>query len=93
MKFNWLGPRSHHDHGYPIVAAPLAAPHVKAVRTQTMPRNSYVFVGFEDGAGIYGARSRVLEYLQTIAARLPEGCIPELCFSRSKMARHAVRER
>src|SRR5579885_2047005 len=33
---------------YPIVTAMLAAPHVKAVRAQTMPNDSYVFVVFED---------------------------------------------
>ena len=55
---------------YPIVTAMLAAPHVKAVRAQTMPNDSYVFVVFEDGTDIYWARSRVLEYLQQI----PAGC-------------------
>src|SRR5579864_290784 len=34
---------------YPIVTALLAAPHVKAVRAQTMFGDSYVFVVFEDG--------------------------------------------
>jgi len=56
---------------YPIVTALLAAPHVKAVRGQTMFNDSYVFVVFEDGTDMYWARSRVLEYLQTIAGRLP----------------------
>ena len=50
---------------YPIVTALLAAPHVKAVRAQTMFNDSYVFVVFEDGTDMYWARSRVLEYLQT----------------------------
>ena len=61
---------------YPIVAAMLAAPHVKAVRAQTMPSDSYVFVVFEDGTDIYWARSRVLEYLQQIAGKLPAGANP-----------------
>lgn len=61
---------------YPIVTALLAAPHVKAVRAQTMFNDSYVFVVFEDGTDIYWARSRVLEYLQQIAGRLPEGVHP-----------------
>src|ERR1700686_1027406 len=56
---------------YPIVTALLAAPQVKAVRAQTMFNDSYVFVVFEDGTDIYWARSRVLEYLQTIQGRLP----------------------
>src|SRR6476659_3144724 len=56
---------------YPIVTALLAAPRVKAVRAQTMFNDSYVFVVFEDCTDIYWARSRVLEYLQTIAGKLP----------------------
>ncbi len=63
---------------YPIVTALLAAPNVKAVRAQTMFNDSYVFVVFEDGTDMYWARSRVLEYLQTIAGRLPEGVHPAI---------------
>ena len=48
---------------YPIVTTLLAAPHVKAVRAQTMFGDSYVFVVFEDGTDLYWARSRVLEYI------------------------------
>src|SRR5882762_1240080 len=61
---------------YPIVTALLAAPHVKAVRAQTMFNDSYVFVVFEDGTDMYWARSRVVEYLQTIAGRLPPDVHP-----------------
>ncbi|HYY69284.1 MAG TPA: efflux RND transporter permease subunit, partial [Terriglobales bacterium] len=61
---------------YPIVTALLAAPRVKAVRGQTMFNDSYVFVIFEDGTDIYWARSRVIEYLQQIAGRLPQGVNP-----------------
>jgi Cu(I)/Ag(I) efflux system membrane protein CusA/SilA len=61
---------------YPIVTALLAAPNVKAVRAQTMFGDSYVFVVFEDGTDLYWARSRVLEYLQQIAGRLPAGVHP-----------------
>jgi Cu(I)/Ag(I) efflux system membrane protein CusA/SilA len=63
---------------YPIVTALLAAPRVKAVRAQTMFNDSYVFVIFEDGTDIYWARSRVLEYLQTIAGRLPANVHPAI---------------
>ncbi len=63
---------------YPIVTAMLSAPHVKAVRAQTMPSDSYVFVVFEDGTDIYWARSRVLEYLQQIAGKLPAGVNPAI---------------
>jgi Cu(I)/Ag(I) efflux system membrane protein CusA/SilA len=61
---------------YPIVTALLAAPHVKAVRAQTMFGDSYVFVVFEDGTDLYWARSRVLEYLQQIGGRLPAAVHP-----------------
>src|ERR1700681_1206479 len=63
---------------YPIVTALLAAPNVKAVRAETMFNDSYVFVVFEDGTDIYWARSRVLEYLQTIAGRLPADVHPAI---------------
>jgi len=61
---------------YPIVTTLLAAPYVKAVRAQTMFNDSYVYVVFEDGTDIYWARSRVLEYMQQIAGRLPQGVHP-----------------
>ena len=61
---------------YPIVTTMLAAPHVKAVRAQTMFGDSYVFVVFQDGTDLYWARSRVLEYLQQIEGRLPQGVHP-----------------
>ncbi len=61
---------------YPIVTALLAAPHVKALRAQTMFGDSYVFVVFEDGTDLYWARSRVLEYLQQITGHLPAGVHP-----------------
>jgi Cu(I)/Ag(I) efflux system membrane protein CusA/SilA len=63
---------------YPVVTALLAAPRVKAVRAQTMFNDSYVFVVFEDGTDIYWARSRVVEYLQTIAGRLPANVHPAI---------------
>lgn len=63
---------------YPIVTTLLAAPHVKAVRAQTMFGDSYVFVVFEDTTDLYWARSRVLEYMQQIAGHLPEGVHPAI---------------
>src|ERR1700681_1226884 len=63
---------------YPIVTTLLAAPHVKAVRAQTMFGDSYVFVVFEDNTELYWARSRVLEYLQQITGRLPAGVHPTI---------------
>jgi Cu(I)/Ag(I) efflux system membrane protein CusA/SilA len=61
---------------YPIVTALLSAPHVKDVRAQTMFGDSYVFVVFEDGTDLYWARSRVIEYLQQIAGKLPADVHP-----------------
>lgn len=61
---------------YPIVTTLLAAPHVQAVRAQTMFGDSYVFVVFEDGTDLYWARSRVLEYMQHLAGRLPADVHP-----------------
>ena len=61
---------------YPIVTSLIAAPQVKAVRAQTMFGDSYVYVVFEDGTDMYWARSRVLEYMQQIAGRLPTGVNP-----------------
>src|SRR5438105_2453735 len=63
---------------YPIVTSLLAAPRVKAVRAQTMFGDSYVYVAFQDGTDVYWARSRVLEYLQQIQGRLPEGVHPAI---------------
>ena len=61
---------------YPIVSALLSAPKVKNVRAQTMFGDSYVFVVFEDGTDLYWARSRVTEYLQQIAGKLPQDAHP-----------------
>jgi Cu(I)/Ag(I) efflux system membrane protein CusA/SilA len=61
---------------YPIVTKLLAAPHVKAVRAQTMFGDSYVFVVFEDGTDLYWARSRVLEYIQQLQGVLPKNVSP-----------------
>jgi copper/silver efflux system protein len=63
---------------YPIVTSMLAAPHVKAVRAQSMFGDSYVYIVFEDGTDLYWARSRVLEYMQEISGSLPEGVHPEI---------------
>jgi len=41
-------------------------------------RVSFVYVIFEDGTDIYWARSRVLEYLNPVTQRLPNGVTPTL---------------
>ena len=56
---------------YPLSTALLAVPKAKAVRSFSMPNDSYLYVIFEDGTDPYWARSRVLEYLQTV--NLPAG--------------------
>ena len=63
---------------YPIVAALLGAPNVKAIRGFSDFGFSYVYVIFQDGTDIYWARSRVLEYLSKIQSRLPKGVQTEL---------------
>jgi len=63
---------------YPLVSAFISAPRVKAVRGLSDFGVSYVYVIFEDGTDIYWARSRVLEYLEGIRGKLPEGVSPSL---------------
>ncbi len=63
---------------YPLTSSLLAAPKVKFVRGQTFMGLSFVYVIFEDNTDIYWARSRVLEYLNTAAAKLPAGVKPTL---------------
>jgi len=63
---------------YPIVTAMLGAPHVKAIRGFSDFGFSYVYVIFQDGTDIYWARSRTVEYLSKITARLPKGVQMEI---------------
>jgi Cu(I)/Ag(I) efflux system membrane protein CusA/SilA len=63
---------------YPIVTAMLGAPRVKTVRGFSDFGYSYVYVIFEDGTDLYWARSRIIEYLSSVAPRLPEGVKTEL---------------
>ncbi|MGH8507672.1 MAG: efflux RND transporter permease subunit, partial [Gammaproteobacteria bacterium] len=63
---------------YPIVTALLSAPNVTVVRGFSDFGYSYVYVLFKDGTDIYWARSRVLEYMNQLAGRLPEGVAPQL---------------
>src|ERR1700720_73953 len=61
---------------YPISTAFIAAPKVKFVRGESMFGKSFVYVIFQDGTDIYWARSRVIEYLNSIRGTLPEGVNP-----------------
>jgi Cu(I)/Ag(I) efflux system membrane protein CusA/SilA len=58
---------------YPLTTAMLSVPKSKVVRGFSFFGASFVYVIFEDGTDIYWARSRVLEYLNFAAARLPRG--------------------
>jgi len=63
---------------YPIITTLLAAPRVQFVRGISQFGLSFVYVIFEEGTDIYWARSRVLEYLNEVIGRLPEGVTPTL---------------
>lgn len=63
---------------YPLTTTLLAAPGVNYVRGQSFFGLSFVYVIFDDGVDMYWARSRVLEYLNGAAPRLPEGVNPTL---------------
>ena len=63
---------------YPIVTSLLSAPKVKVVRGYSFFGSSFVYVIFQDGTDLYWARSRVLEYMQAVAGRLPTGVAPVL---------------
>ncbi len=63
---------------YPLTTAMLAVPKSKVVRGFSFFGASFVYVIFEDGTDIYWARSRVLEYLNFAASRLPAGVSPSL---------------
>lgn len=63
---------------YPLTSALLSVPNVRFVRGQSFLGASFVYVIFEDGTDIYWARSRVLEYLNTVASQLPEDVQPTL---------------
>src|SRR6266403_1496610 len=61
---------------YPISTAFIAAPKVRFVRGESMFGKSFVYVIFQDGTDIYWARSRIIEYLNSIRGSLPEGVNP-----------------
>src|SRR5450756_504899 len=63
---------------YPLTTAMLTVPRSKVVRGFSFFGVSFVYVIFEDGTDIYWARSRVLEFLNTAASRLPAGVTPTM---------------
>src|SRR5437867_2499182 len=63
---------------YPVISAMLAAPNVSVVRGISDYGFSYVYVIFDEGTDIYWGRTRVLEYMDKIRGKLPEGVAPVL---------------
>jgi len=63
---------------YPLTTQMLAVPGAKTVRGYSFFGLSFVYIIFEDGTDLYWARSRVLEYLNYAAGRLPKGVTPAL---------------
>ena len=63
---------------YPIVTALLSTPNVTVVRGFSDFGYSYVYILFKDGTDIYWARSRILERLNQLSGRMPEGVMPQL---------------
>jgi copper/silver efflux system protein len=63
---------------YPLTTAMLTVPKSKVVRGFSFFGVSFVYVIFEDGTDIYWARSRVLEFLNSAASRLPSGVTPTI---------------
>jgi Cu(I)/Ag(I) efflux system membrane protein CusA/SilA len=63
---------------YPLTTSMLTVPKARVVRGFSFFGVSFVYVIFEDGTDPYWARSRVLEYLNAAARRLPAGVTPTL---------------
>ncbi|MDP3112982.1 MAG: CusA/CzcA family heavy metal efflux RND transporter, partial [Thermodesulfovibrionales bacterium] len=63
---------------YPITSTLLAAPKVQVVRGFSYLGSSFIYVIFEEGTDIYWARSRVLEYLQSVKNKIPAEVNPVL---------------
>jgi len=63
---------------YPLTTKMLSVPRAKVVRGYSFYGYSFVYAIFEDGTDIYWARSRVLEYLNSIGSSLPKNVQPAL---------------
>jgi len=63
---------------YPLTTAMLAVPFAKVVRGYSFFGMSFTYIIFADGTDMYWARSRVLEALNSITGRLPQGVSPSL---------------
>lgn len=63
---------------YPLTTTMLSVPFAKVVRGYSFFGFSFVYIIFEDGTDLYWARSRVLEQLNFVSRRLPQGVTPSL---------------
>jgi Cu(I)/Ag(I) efflux system membrane protein CusA/SilA len=63
---------------YPITSALLGLPKVKDIRAFSDFGYSYIYIIFDEGTDLYWARSRTLEYLNSVTPRLPKGVNVEL---------------
>ena len=63
---------------YPLTTSMLAVPRTKVVRGYSFFGLSFVYIIFEDGTDMYWARSRVLESINYVSGRLPQGITPTL---------------
>jgi Cu(I)/Ag(I) efflux system membrane protein CusA/SilA len=63
---------------FPLTSALLSVPKAKTVRGVSFFGISFIYVIFDEGTDIYWARSRVLEYLNGAAQKLPQGVTPSL---------------
>ncbi len=62
----------------PITSALLGLPKVKDIRAFSDFGYSYIYIIFDEGTDLYWARSRTLEYLNSVTPRLPKGVNVEL---------------
>ncbi|RHW77599.1 efflux RND transporter permease subunit [Colwellia sp. RSH04] len=63
---------------YPLTTAMLSVPGAETVRGFSFFGDSYVYVIFNEKTDLYWARTRVLEYLSQVSARLPKSATSEL---------------
>ncbi|KVS41626.1 efflux RND transporter permease subunit [Burkholderia ubonensis] len=63
---------------YPLATTLLGVPGAKTIRAYSSFGDAFVYVLFDDRTDPYWARSRVLEYLNQVQSRLPQGATVSL---------------
>ncbi|MCG5072398.1 efflux RND transporter permease subunit [Paraburkholderia tagetis] len=63
---------------YPLATTLLGVPGAKTIRAYSSFGDAFVYVLFDDKTDQYWARSRVLEYLNLVQSRLPQGATVSL---------------